>query len=296
MKTFVVFALFVTAVSALPAGPSVNWSSRIVGGEDASEHQAPYIVTLQVDREAIGNFRHTCGGSIISPTWILSAAHCVTENGLDLDYQIIAGQHNLAVESGSEQIRRVTDIRIHADYAGGVAPFDIMVLGLESPLTIVAGIVESIKLPARDAIPEGNVQLFGWGSTSTTDNAVIPDILQTTVKPVLSLDLCREVLDQTYPLGTPLHFTNVCTGPIETQVTACSGDSGGPIIQPFDDVSSLNFLCFKHCETFPICSPRSLESLHGFHISLVAQSTLSLCTFALQLLSIGLRIGQARCN
>lgn len=145
--------------------------------------------------------------------------------------QIVAGEHNFAQNSGTEQRRLTPTVLIHADYTGGVAPFDIALLGPDSPLQLVAGIVETIRLPPPGAIPTGNVRLFGWGSISTTETAIIPDILQTVLKPVLSLDMCHEVLDNKYPEGTPLHSTNVCTGPLETEVTACSGDSGGPIVQ-----------------------------------------------------------------
>lgn len=105
----------------------------------------------------------------------------------------------------------------------------------------VDDVVGRIHLPQPGVIPSGDVQLFGWGSISTTENAIIPDILQTVTKDILPLDLCREVLDGKYPLGTPLHATNVCTGPLNTIVTACSGDSGGPIVQGSGDDVSLNY-------------------------------------------------------
>ncbi|CRL05288.1 CLUMA_CG018039, isoform A [Clunio marinus] len=218
--------------------PTVDKGSKIVGGENAVEHEAPFMVTLQVDRFGDGNFRHTCGGSILNPNWILSAAHCITENGLELDYQIIAGQHNLNVVSGREQIRRVVDFKIHENFISGpvVGPYDVMVLRLESPLNFFTGIVESINLPLSGSIPTGDVQLFGWGSTSMTNVPSIPDILQTVRKDIIPFDLCREVVNQVFD-HEPLHFTNVCTGPLDSVITACSGDSGGPIVQEGPDGS-----------------------------------------------------------
>jgi secreted trypsin-like serine protease len=226
MNVLVIVALFVAAAHALPADP------KIVGGVNATPHQAPYIVSVQVFREERGFYRHTCGGSIISAEWILTAGHCITEHEpLQAPLRIVAGEHNFAVESGQEQIRLTPTVVIHEDYAGGVAPFDIALLGVESPLQLITGVVQTIRLPQPNSIPSGNVRLFGWGSISTTNEAVIPDILQTVVKDVLSLDMCREVLLNKYPGGTPLHSTNVCTGPLDSIITACSGDSGGPIVQ-----------------------------------------------------------------
>lgn len=75
MKTISITFLLIGAVFALP---NFGRDPRVVGGREALEHEAPYIVSLQVDRPGNGDFRHVCGGSIINPNWILSAAHCVT--------------------------------------------------------------------------------------------------------------------------------------------------------------------------------------------------------------------------
>lgn len=227
MKGFLAILFVFTAVFAHPA---VDKETKIVGGENANEHDAPYVVTLQVDRLGLGIFRHTCGGSILNVNWVLSAAHCVM--GEAAAYQVIAGQHNLAVASGREQIRRVSSFEMHETFIPGdvVGPFDVAVLRLESPLTFVAGVVGAINLPVTGSVPTGNVQLFGWGSTSQTNIPSIPDILQTVTKPIIAQDVCREIVNAVMT-HEPLHFTNICTGPLESAITACSGDSGGPIVQ-----------------------------------------------------------------
>lgn len=226
MKSIILLSFLFVAVSALPglfpSGGSKQ--GRIVSGEDAQPHQAPFMVSVQAFRTASNAYSHTCGGSILSATYILTAAHCITEQPQPLaqPLRIVAGEHDFSVTTGNEQIRLVKYIN-HENYTGGVAPFDIALLIPETSLTLAPGIVEAIQLPTRDSIPTGAVRLFGWGSTSTTQTPSIPNILQTVVKPVLSLEQCHEVLDIQYPTGTPLHFTNVCTGPLETEVTACSG-------------------------------------------------------------------------
>lgn len=221
MKILIAFAL---VLSAVRAHPGFDMSPQIVGGRNALEGEAPYIASVQVDRTGNGQYRHTCGSSILSPTWLLTAAHCITENHpLVAPLRIVAGEHNFAVQSGNEQIRLTPNFIIHELYAGGVAPYDIALLQAQTPLVLVPGIVARIHLPTPASIPSGYVQLFGWGSISMTTDPIIPDILQTVTKDVLPLALCHEVLDYKYPEGTPLHSTNVCTGPLNSVITACSG-------------------------------------------------------------------------
>lgn len=69
MKKFlvIVFVLTTTVLVGILARPQ----SRIVGGEDAASNQFPYQVSLRL------NHSHICGGSIITPNYILTASHCI---------------------------------------------------------------------------------------------------------------------------------------------------------------------------------------------------------------------------
>lgn len=199
-------------------------NSRVVGGEDAKPHSAPWIVTMQWGAV---NTTHRCGGSIIAPNWVVTAGHCllgVADTGI---FVVIAGLHKLNFPESTQQRRDIIRSKtwIHERYTGGVAPYDIALIRVE-PRFEYNSYVGSIALPAYGERHTGDVRLHGWGSISTTNWPILPDVLQTVVKPIISLEECADAFGP-----SPLHETNVCTGPLSGGVSACSGDSGGPITQ-----------------------------------------------------------------
>jgi len=75
LKTLLVAFLALSLASAAPQGQLLG--GRIVGGADAAEGQFPHQVSLRQLSS------HICGGSIIAPQVILTAAHCVTSEATD---------------------------------------------------------------------------------------------------------------------------------------------------------------------------------------------------------------------
>lgn len=198
---------------------------RIVGGQDADPHSAPWIITMQWGFAGVTS--HLCGGSIIRANWVLSAAHCLDAVPSFGTWLVIAGRHNIAESEITEQSRSVdrTNTWRHKQYTGGVGPFDIGLIRVTVAFEFNDH-VAPIALPKDDHIHEGDVELHGWGSVSTSHFPINPNVLQTVTKPIIPLDECDRVLGQ-----SPLHETNVCTGPLEGGISACSGDSGGPLTQ-----------------------------------------------------------------
>ncbi|XP_014230915.1 trypsin-1-like [Trichogramma pretiosum] len=209
-----------------PAGSN---PSRIVGGNDASPGEFPHQVSLQWGLPPILPLSHMCGGSIISESWILTAAHC--PKGVPFgNLYVVAGKYLIGSREATEQKSVVKKSYIHPKYPGNVAPYDIALLKLSTPLKFNEK-VQPIALPKADVYPEGEVTLSGWGSTSTSQFPVMPDKLQKAVLPVVDLESCEKAIQTMEPGNSPLHETNVCTGPLTGGVSACSGDSGGPLIK-----------------------------------------------------------------
>ncbi|CAD7079088.1 unnamed protein product [Hermetia illucens] len=225
MKTVFVLALCVAAVLGtelrygFPSFQRSPFTGRVVGGKEAPAHAAPYIVSLQF----LGS--HFCGGSLIGDKYVLTAAHCMAYPSLLVS--AVAGLHNVKGTSGS-QSRSVSKQIQHESYGGDVGPYDIGVIVLSKAFDLNENI-KAISLPAAGTIHSGYGTLYGWGSISDTNSAVMPTNLMTVTKPIIEYSACEAHLGG--PGASPLADTNICTGPLTGGVSACSGDSGGPFVQ-----------------------------------------------------------------
>jgi len=102
----------------------------------------------------------------------------------------------------------------------GIGPYDIALLKLASPLKLTKEI-QAIELPPPESEPTGEAWLCGWGSISTDHYPIMPDKLQHVKMEYLDLITCHETIKRLIGYS-PVHETNICTGPLYDQISACS--------------------------------------------------------------------------
>ncbi|EDW45896.1 GM26738 [Drosophila sechellia] len=188
---------------------------RVVGGYPAAVNSAPYAVSMQYGGT------HYCAASILNANWLVTAAHCLTNSNQVLGSTLVAGSIAWAGTASTTQTRSITYFVINDLYTGGTVPYDIGMIYTAS--------VAPVTLPSSGVVPTGTANLYGWGSTSTTNTASYPSTLQVATNvPIISLSSCESALGTK---GSDVHSTNLCTGPLTGGVSICTSDSGGPLVQ-----------------------------------------------------------------
>lgn len=137
-------------------------SGKIVGGQPILIEDAPYQVSLQTK----SGF-HFCGGSIISPNFILTAAHC-TDGNIAKNIRIRAGSD--MTKSGGVLVD-VQKIHQHEKYDQFNIDYDYSLLQLAQPLNFSKSI-QPIGLPDQDDPVEDDTMCIvsGWGNTQVILN------------------------------------------------------------------------------------------------------------------------------
>jgi trypsin len=208
MKVALVLLALMGVVLASPT-PKQQAPERIVGGSPATRGQYPHMVSIQIGS-------HICGGSIVNSQWIVTAAHC-SEYAANR-YTIVAGDHILNQNEGSEQSRTVAQIIRHPNYNANTYANDIAVMRLSSPFTL-GTYVRAATLPASGAGVSGNLVVCGWGTTSSGGPAS-NTLLHVTV-PFVTTATCQQAY------GNQIVAGMICAG--TGGKDSCQGDSGGPL-------------------------------------------------------------------
>lgn len=225
-------ALTATAVVAPTAsGGSAAADSVVIGGQPVRISETPWVVALS-SRDRFGGTRagQFCGGVVVAPEKVVTAAHCMSSQVLGVplnqvrDLEVIAGRGDLRGQGGREI--PVRGIRINPEYDAATNSGDLAVLTLSSALP-TRHVIRTARPRHMADEPGTPAAVYGWGDT--TGNGAYPLGLRAARVSVLPDRACR----RSYPgRGEPAYRadTMLCAGDPDGGHDACQGDSGGPLV------------------------------------------------------------------
>lgn len=188
----------------------------IVGGSEVSAYSLPWQVGLVSPGDAIP----WCGGTLISPRHVLTAAHCMGHN-----FDVIVGEHD--VTSSEDGTRHTVYSAIsHPQYDSSTTNFDFAIVTLNEPVELGTRAVPAC-LPDPDEfggafLDDKTMTVSGWGHQSS-GGWDSPPVLHSVDVPGISNEECDNMYED-----AEITDAMMCAGAVAGGIDSCQGDSGGP--------------------------------------------------------------------